>query len=75
MLYNKGNRSKALKLLYEAEEIEPNNPVVLADLASVHRVIEDLKKAENYAKKALEFDENNILALTVLALIEYDKGM
>lgn len=69
---NKGNKNKALKLLYEAEEIESENPVILANLASIHRVMKDVRISEDYAKKALELDENNVLALTVLALIEHD---
>jgi len=37
--------------------------------------MKDATKSEQYTKKALELDENNVLALTVLALIEHEKRM
>ena len=71
---DKGNQNKALKLLSEAEEIEPENPIILADLASIHRVMKNATKSKYYAEKSLELDGNNVLALTVLALNEHEKG-
>ncbi|AKB25299.1 hypothetical protein MSMTP_1830 [Methanosarcina sp. MTP4] len=71
--HKKGNFGKAKKLILEAELVDPENPIVLADLASLLR-IETPERAETYAKKALELDQNNVLAMCTLGLLESERG-
>lgn len=71
--HKKGNVVKAKKLICDAEHVDPDNPIVLADIASLLR-IETPERAETYAKKALELDQNNVLAKCTLGLIESERG-
>ena len=72
--HNKGNSSMANKLLQQAKGINEEHPIVLANISSFLRVNGNIDEAEIYANKALEYDNQCILAKTVLALIEYEKG-
>jgi tetratricopeptide (TPR) repeat protein len=72
--HNKGNSAMANTLLQKAHEIDEENPIVLANISSFLRVNKNLEEAEIYARKSLDYDSNCILARTVLALIEYERG-
>lgn len=71
--HKKGNLSRAKTLIFEAKNVDPKNPIVLANIASYLKS-ENPKEAEIYAKEALELDQNNFLAKCVMGLLEYDKG-
>ena len=72
--HSKGNASMANKLLQDAKEIDGNHPIVLANISSYLRVNGNIEEAEAYANKSLEYDQHCVLAKTVLALIEHEKG-
>jgi tetratricopeptide (TPR) repeat protein/predicted nucleic acid-binding protein len=71
--HKKGNLSRAKNLIFEAKDVDPENPTVLANIAS-NLKSENPEEAEIYAKKALELDQDNFLAKCVMGLLEYDKG-
>lgn len=72
--HNKGDSNVANRLLHDAKKINEVHPIVLANISSYLRVYGNIDEAEVYARKSLEYDQKCVLARTVLALIEYEKG-
>lgn len=63
---NKGQFEEALKYYKKALEHDLNHPVILSNLAVTYLNLEDLKRAEKYARRAVEVDPDYKLGKEVL---------
>lgn len=76
----KGNYTKAQSQLSDAENLDPENPVIKNNLGLVFFVKNDLSKSENYFKTALALnpkysDARNNLARVYIELTRYDDAI
>ncbi|MBU2062982.1 MAG: PA2778 family cysteine peptidase [Candidatus Omnitrophica bacterium] len=62
-----GENLKALEFYKQAKIAEPDNPVILFDIANVYVKLDNLKEAESFYKQALEKDKNFAYAYNNLA--------
>ncbi|GAB5443822.1 MAG: hypothetical protein Fues2KO_41710 [Fuerstiella sp.] len=69
-----GRLEKAGEALHRLEALEPNKGRVLATRAAYHLAMEELDRAEAYAKKALETDPSRTYPLYILAAAHFKSG-
>ena len=64
----KGDSHRALALIGQAAEIEPDNPSIISNLAEVHRALGNFSEAVRLGKRALQLDPGSALAFNNLGL-------
>ena len=64
LLESNSDKNEALKLFYQAVDINPHNTQALLKIADLEAENSNFKEAEKYYKKAIETDENNLSAHT-----------
>jgi len=73
--YSSGNTAEGLAILEQASRIEPNTANILTDLAVVSLSLPDMKKARDYAERAVRLDPANVVAQDVLHnILVFSKG-
>ena len=67
----KSNFVKAKELLTKANEMQPNNLIVINNLGTANKELGDLKEAINFYEKALQINPNHTNALYNLGVVFY----
>lgn len=69
MVYERIGEQEGLKLFLLALNQEPDNPIILTNIANIYIELEDFSSAEEYAKRALQTQEDYGPAYQVMTTI------